>query len=117
MPKNIVQDVIPRTPKKGIRNVSSSYTRNQEDKRTYATENANEDPEIESRETGRRAGGSEKDKRPRWAMWVVSALSVLVLVFIFGSMLSGATVIITPRSQTVSVDLDLTHNPSRKASN
>lgn len=53
----------------------------------------------------------------RWLIWIIGTVSVAVLVFVLSSIFSGATLTITPKSQTVAVSLTLVAKPNAPAGN
>ncbi|MCR4311377.1 MAG: hypothetical protein NUV54_02310 [Candidatus Taylorbacteria bacterium] len=103
MPRNIVQDVVPRSGnarRNSIRDISSSYTR-----QAGVTETILNEPRSAPSPRG---GGSAGTNKSRRNLWIVSIVCALILVFILGNLFSSATVTVTQRSEQVSVRLDMT---------
>lgn len=48
----------------------------------------------------------------RLVLWLIGAISTVVLLFFLGNVFSGATITITPKSQNVKVDLNLIAKPN-----
>src|SRR3989338_4777304 len=118
MPKNIVQDVIPRGNRKSIRDVSPS--RESRIFNEITARKVEEDVVLKVvRDTYRveREGGvgSFKGQPPsrssRLVLWSIGVVSAIVLVVILGNVFSSATHTVTPRSQKVPVNLNLTAKP------
>ncbi|MBU6390005.1 hypothetical protein KGQ31_00455 [Patescibacteria group bacterium] len=105
MPKNVVQDVIPR--QKTIRNIPIHHSRE------GARANPPDDPDIhyESEFERPRPHHNRNRNHSRIFIWLLGVLCVAVLAFVVGNLLSGATVTITPKSQSVAINLDLIAKP------
>ncbi len=106
MPRNIVQDVIPKGGRRSIRDVSSSYTARESSKKD---ESDVEEENVEYEKPVRRQLQSARtgNDHSRFFLWLISAVAILVLTFILASFFSGATVNVVPTSQSISVNLDL----------
>src|SRR3989338_3296091 len=118
MPRNIVQDVIPRGQRKSIRDLSlgSSKPKVQEESVVYeedvkkkdATKSKtkyDEDDKVMQFMTGR--GEVRNGNHSRWLIWLIGIVSGMVLVFVVGNFFSGATVTISPKSEKVPINVNL----------
>ncbi|MSR78771.1 MAG: hypothetical protein EXS59_01330, partial [Candidatus Taylorbacteria bacterium] len=102
MPRNIVQDVIPKGGRRSIRDISSGYTGRAQNKEEEEKTEAVEERVVHRPSQQRPSSESHS----RFFLWLISAVAVLVLAFILSNTFSGATVTVTPKSQIVSVNLD-----------
>lgn len=132
MPKNIVQDVIPRGERKrpmrevfplpinrdqDVPKAENSIPKNYRDDEND-TENFTEEAEENDNEQnfhfqkpvndGSNWESDVPNKKSHWLLWLIGGISAIVLIFVIGNLFSGATVTITPKSDNFSVDLDLT---------
>ncbi|MBI2476116.1 MAG: hypothetical protein HYV67_02650, partial [Candidatus Taylorbacteria bacterium] len=97
MPKNVLQDVVPRGSRKSIREIPVSR------------QNRDNRPEfVAYREGGVEWQTGGPGRFSKWAIWLIGIVSALVLLAVLGNIFSGATVTLTPKSQAVKVDLELT---------
>jgi hypothetical protein len=125
MPKNIVQDVVPQSNRRSIRDIplSRSQTRSQRDDREEREreydEEEREDLEAETLEYESRRGeeGEEEENHwedtenstfPRWAIWIVGFVAFAFLVYVVSNIFSGATITVTAKTQSVPVGLNVT---------
>lgn len=111
MPRNIVQDVVPRN-KRGIRDVPLP-------KRERPAPTIVEEQDVEEKyeiENGKKFHYSRKEvdsvdlfsgdsgRFPRWVIWIIGTISALVLIIVLGNFFSAATLTVTPRTQILAVD-------------
>ena len=108
MPKNIVQDVVPPSSRKSIRDIPLPH-QNHESPGEVSLHYSRTEKETVSWDNN---GGGNFSK---WLIWVIGIVSVGVLVFVLSNIFSGATLTITPKSQTVAVNLTLTAKPNAPA--
>ncbi len=105
MPKNILQDVVPRGGRKSIPDIPLRR-QNREGNSGIPKE-----PILETRrsrreeETVRNNDGSGNFSK--WGIWIIGVVSAGVLVVVLGNIFSGATITLTPKSQAVKVNSDL----------
>lgn len=127
MPKNIVQDVIPpANNRRSIRDIPLGHV--SENFRQVSEENAeivrpadsSPQPAREIRYRHKEeeevdwSGGVQKN-RGRWLIWFIGLIALLGLLYVLGNIFSGATVSITPKSEKVSVNIDLVAKPGSPA--
>lgn len=115
MPKNIVQDVIPRGTRRSIRDIPQSR-----DSQIFRQINAVKPEENTIPESARENERKEREKNfwngkehhssrntPRIVLWSIVVVSIIVLVVIIGNIFSEAILNITPKSQNVAINLNL----------
>ncbi|KKU68135.1 MAG: hypothetical protein UX89_C0007G0031 [Parcubacteria group bacterium GW2011_GWA2_47_16] len=114
MPRNIVQDVIPRGHRVRQRDVSppqeSKIFREITSRRAEkeVVEEVVEDSyRVESGGENTGWGVHSSKNVPRIVLWSIAAVSTIVLLVILGNVFSLATLVITPQSQKAMVNLDL----------
>ncbi len=121
MPKNIVQDVIPRESRRTIRDIPLSSGRSvpfNDKRRKYEPEESSGEQETTVTHRNR----TEQDDVPygaagqsgglsifrHWQVWLLGIISAGVLIFVLGNYFSGAEVSVVPKSKEVNIDLSLT---------
>jgi len=127
MPRNIVQDVIPRGDRRSITKIPVRESiplplpveefPEESERDTTEPEPVEDILNSDKPEPGFRFQKPVDDSsswgygRPsghsHWFLWVIGVLSTAALIFVLGSLFSGATVTVTPRSENLAVNLDL----------
>lgn len=117
MAKNIVQDVIPRESRKTIRDISldssektSSHSKLSREKNFEPQQREEPHFNNQSQEIDEWNDVRKPVKR-HWPLWALGMLSAGVLIFVVGNLFAGATVAVTPKTQAVTLNLDLTASP------
>ena len=119
MAKNIVQDVMPRSGRKSIREIplSGGNRDNSYENSVYADENSGgRNKEVngfhynnQSEEEIADWTNDNRSRLARWIIWIIGIASFGALIFVIGNIFfSGATLIVTPKFQTVQINLNLT---------
>lgn len=121
MPKNILQDVVPRGERRSIRQIPISRSNQEEggDARTRRGDKAEnyseslgtieyshiEEDTIRFEEAG---GGGHS----RWLIWLIGAICAGFLIYVLGNFFSGATLSVTPKSQVAMINQSFTAKPN-----
>ena len=102
MAKNILQDVMTKD-RKSIRRIPMPAGRGSKTRENTETETLlyEEDREEEVEITRETTGGGNGS---RWGLWTIVCLSVILLTGVVSISLSGATVSVTPRTATISLN-------------
>ncbi|MEK7575104.1 MAG: hypothetical protein AAB511_02650 [Patescibacteria group bacterium] len=120
MPKNILQDVVPRNGRRSIRDIPVS----RQGQKTQSTNSYNRQDlennsepvrEIEYSRTEQETltwKGDAVNNTSRWVIWTIGIVSSGFLVMVLGNIFSGATVTVTPKSQIVAIDREFTAKPN-----
>ena len=115
MPRNIVQDVIPRgsrrtternSPLPATKASRESVLRKNE--KNSVSENIEGVRYVEREEKFVSWQSDSKSNGSRFWLWTIGVVAVCILVILLGNYFSSAILTITPRSQKVSINLDLT---------
>lgn len=103
MAKKIVQDVLP-PERRSIRNIPVPGTKRE--KKEKAATQLRETREIKEVKTSkpRKITKPKKDEGGRSGIWILAIVCVVVLVFAVSFIFAGATVTVTPKKQTISVN-------------
>lgn len=113
MPRNIVQDVIPRSARAKAREVSSPVeSKNFKEitarrAKREVVEEVVESTYRLSRDSDAHSNARLPKNTPRVILWSIVAISTFVLLVILGNFFSLATLTITPQSEMASINLDL----------
>lgn len=120
MPKNVLQDVVPRSSRKSIRDIPllhpagsplNNDKKSEESQREIHYIRAEEEIVDWKGEDSGNSGG----RFSKWLLWLIGIVSAGVLVTVLANFFSGAIVSVTPRSQAVSVNRMFTAKPNAPA--
>ncbi|MEK7149984.1 MAG: hypothetical protein AAB736_00065 [Patescibacteria group bacterium] len=105
MAKNIIQDIIVKN-KRSIRQIPVSGARNFPRTETIKRERKdyNEDEEEQIPMRGEKRVNGDGNKIQKIIIWAIAIFSVIILLYAISSYFSTATVIITPKSESVTLD-------------
>ncbi|MDO8483148.1 MAG: hypothetical protein Q7S86_05020 [bacterium] len=114
MPRNIVQDVIPKGHRGRQREVAPSHESkifreisSRRAEKEVIEEIVEDTYRVESHDGVNGPSGRSSRNTPRVVLWSIVAISTIVLLVILGNVFSLATLVLTPQSQKVTVNLDL----------
>ncbi len=102
MPKNTLQDVVP-PERKSIRRIPLSITRTVD--RQGPRENEEETPKTRKEPEKRERSRKTHYGIPKFGIWILVAVAVVIFLFATATFFTGATVTVTPRSQSVLIDV------------
>ncbi len=109
MPKNIVQDVVPRG-RKTIRDIPLSGATEAEEPREVSRHTIHAEYREEE-STGWENKPSGFGFSSKWLLWIIGVVSVGVLIVVLGNSFSSAEITITPKTASLKINLDLTASP------
>lgn len=116
MPKNILRDVVPRGDRRSIREIPLSHQH--KNHLSDDDSDANDIPVQEIEYTHREEDivkwrdDSPRNNSSRWTLWLIGAISSLILIVVVGNFFTGATVSIIPKAQIINVNQDFTAKPN-----
>src|SRR3989338_631612 len=114
MPKNIVQDIIPRGSRKSIGDISlsrdskiSKVAPSHKIKEDTVTAVVRETRYVSKEEKVVDWKEGHKSKGSRLVLWTLSIVGVVALIMLLGNLFSRTTLTVTLKSQKVTINLDL----------
>lgn len=118
MPKNIVQDIIPRGGRRSIRDVPLPRESKVVKEITSSKKEegvvfkiVEDSYHVETEENIESYTGFVPKNFSKIVLWSISVVSVIVVVAILGGIFSSAILTVTPQSQKVAINLNLTAKP------
>ncbi len=111
MPRNIVQDVIPRRSRGSVRETPPRESKIFKEITSRTGSDTSEETVQEIRFV-RKEGAADWRESPRsnparLVLWLIGSVSAMVLLILLGNTFSTATLTVTPKSQKISINLGL----------